>query len=60
MLVGMVIGGFLLHEGKSIEGFTALFGPLGGVAGLFLFTRWRDIQKQARKHATESQPLERT
>ena len=38
-LAGIGCGTFLLYKGQSLEGFGAMFGPLAGLAAVFIIGR---------------------
>jgi uncharacterized membrane protein len=48
-LVGVVGGLWLTHEGKGLEGLSALFGTLAGLVGTFLYKRKRQDQERDQK-----------
>jgi hypothetical protein len=48
-LAGIGSGTFLLYSGRSLEGFGAMFGPLAGLAAVFLIGRWRQERERREK-----------
>ncbi len=50
-LAGMGCGTFLIYAGKSIEGFSAMFTPLAGVAGIFIYGRSKQEKERREKLA---------
>jgi uncharacterized membrane protein len=53
-LCGVIGGIWLTHDGKSVEGLTALFGTLGGLVSTYLYKR-----KQQDKEREEKQQAAR-
>ncbi|MBI5711777.1 MAG: DUF2335 domain-containing protein [Candidatus Eisenbacteria bacterium] len=56
VMVAMVIGGFLIHEGRPTEGFVSMFVPLAAVAGLFIWGRRRQEEERNQKLRDVAQP----
>jgi len=52
--LGGLYGGYLLLQaGKSIEGFTSMFGPISILAGVFIFGKRHQTAALARKMAAD-------
>lgn len=55
-LAGMGCGTFLLYSGKSIAGFSAMFAPLTGLAGIFIYGRRKQEQERREKLSQIDRP----
>jgi hypothetical protein len=55
IVVITVLGGFwLIHEGKNIAGMASILVPLGGVIGVFFYSK----REQGKERTAKSQALE--
>lgn len=57
-LAGIGCGTFLLYSGRSVAGFGAMFGPLAGLAVVFLFGRRRQEHERKDKLRRVDHPAE--
>ena len=48
-LAGIGSGTFLLYAGRSLEGFGAMFGPLAGLAAVFVYGRRKQERERREK-----------
>jgi len=53
VVVIVVLGGiYLIHEGKNVEGLVAILGALGGLVSVFFYGKWeqkRDLTAKAQQ-----------
>jgi uncharacterized membrane protein len=49
----IALGGYLVYNDKSLQGFVAMFVPLATVGGLFIHDRRQQQKELERKRATE-------
>jgi len=48
VVIGMVLGAFLVYKDKPISGFVAMIAPLGVVVGAFIFQRKSSSQQKSK------------
>ncbi len=61
VLVIAIIGGmFLLHEGKSVVGLSTIIASIGGVAGVFFYSKREQRKERVEKAALMPRPQKKS